>query len=203
MIIINRNILFDDIIEVIQNSIQIKKPIDNYINLWKTKLDFLEKYYKDNYNFEYDFYYFKGLSSIALRLIKTAKVNIVTYGVAINRFYNIKALYDLYNPIFIKHGPVVNTISEYIKYEFFNNRRVDYEEIFDLDLNIDDYYLLVARLLFSTYYFDLLKEEKIKTNYDRISNKIEDYIEYVKEIIIAIKKRHNDMSLLDYIINLL
>ena len=204
MININKNISFEDIITIIQKNIQIKKPIDNYFDLWKTKLDYLDKFYKENYNdFDYDFNYYKELSELSLRLIKSINIDIVTYGISINRFYNIKTIYDLYNSMNIRFGPVVNTISEYIKYEFFNSRVVDYNLIFDLDLNINDYYLLIARLLFATYYFDLLKNNKIQNEYINIVNRIEDYLNYVKDIIIAIKKRQNDMSLLDYLINLL
>ena len=198
------NFLFEDIIDLINNNIKIKRPIENYLGLWKTKINFLNKYYKENYNdLDLDFNYYKGLSEISLRLLKSSNIDIVTYGVSINRFNNINKKQDLYNPINIKFAPIVNTLSEYIKYEFFNNRRVDYKMIFEIDLNTNDYYLFIARLLFATYYFDLLKDRRIINNYEFIVNRIEDYIKYIKEIIIEIKKRHNDMSLLDYIVNLL
>ena len=202
MIFINKKIEFDDIILYSKNSIVINRLKIDYFYLWKKKLSFLEKYYKENNRTDnYDFFYYKGLSELALRLMKTINYNNITYGSSINRFDDINLFNDLY--IYSRYGPIINTVAEYIKYEFFNNRRVEYEKIFDINLTKEDYYFLVARLLFTTYYFDLIKNNKIITNYDYIVNKIESYIDYIKDIIMSIKKRHNDMPLLEYIVNLL
>ena len=202
MIFINKKIEFDDIILYSKNNIVINRLKIDYFYLWKKKLSFLEKYYKENNRTDnYDFFYYKGLSELALRLMKTINYNNITYGSSINRFDEINFFNDLY--VYSRYGPIINTVAEYIKYEFFNNRRVEYEKIFDINLTKEDYYFLVARLLFTTYYFDLIKNNKIITNYDYIVNKIESYIDYIKDIIMSIKKRHNDMPLLDYIVNLL
>ena len=202
MIFINKKIEFDDIILYSKNNIVINRLKIDYFYLWKKKLSFLEKYYKENNRTDnYDFFYYKGLSELALRLMKTINYNNITYGSSINRFDEINFFNDLY--VYSRYGPIINTVAEYIKYEFFNNRRVEYEKIFDINLTKEDYYFLVARLLFTTYYFDLIKNNKIITNYDYIVNKIESYIVYIKDIIMSIKKRHNDMSLLEYIVNLL
>ena len=202
MIFINKKIEFDDIILYSKNNIVINRLKIDYFYLWKKKLSFLEKYYKENNRTDnYDFFYYKGLSELALRLMKTINYNNITYGSSINRFDDINFFNDLY--IYSRYGPIINTVAEYIKYEFFNNRRVEYEKIFDINLTIEDYYFLIARLLFTTYYFDLIKNNKIITNYDYIVNKIESYIDYIKDIIMSIKKRHNDMPLLEYIVNLL
>ena len=202
MIFINKKIEFDDIILYSKNNIVINRLKIDYFYLWKKKLSFLEKYYKENNRTDnYDFFYYKGLSELALRLMKAINYNNITYGSSINRFDDINLFNDLY--IYSRYGPIINTVAEYIKYEFFNNRRVEYEKIFDINLTKEDYYFLVARLLFTTYYFDLIKNNKIITNYDYIVNKIESYIDYIKDIIMSIKKRHNDMSLLEYIVNLL
>ena len=202
MIFINKKIEFDDIILYSKNNIVINRLKIDYFYLWKKKLSFLEKYYKENNRTDnYDFFYYKGLSELALRLMKTINYNNITYGSSINRFDDINLFNDLY--IYSRYGPIINTVAEYIKYEFFNNRRVEYEKIFDINLTKEDYYFLVARLLFTTYYFDLIKNNKIITNYDYIVNKIESYIDYIKDIIMSIKKRHNDMPLLEYIVNLL
>ena len=202
MIFINKKIEFDDIILYSKNNIVINRLKIDYFYLWKKKLSFLEKYYKENNRTDnYDFFYYKGLSELALRLMKTINYNNITYGSSINRFDDINLFNDLY--IYSRYGPIINTVAEYIKYEFFNNRRVEYEKIFDINLTKEDYYFLVARLLFTTYYFDLIKNNKIITNYDYIVNKIESYIVYIKDIIMSIKKRHNDMPLLEYIVNLL
>ena len=202
MIFINKKIEFDDIILYSKNNIVINRLKIDYFYLWKKKLSFLEKYYKENNRTDnYDFFYYKGLSELALRLMKTINYNNITYGSSINRFDDINLFNHLY--IYSRYGPIINTVAEYIKYEFFNNRKVEYEKIFDINLTKEDYYFLVARLLFTTYYFDLIKNNKIITNYDYIVNKIESYIDYIKDIIMSIKKRHNDMPLLEYIVNLL
>jgi len=204
VIYINRNIIIDDIIKLSNNSF-INCYKNNYYLLWKKKIDFFESYYKDYYkNDDYDFNYYNGLSYNALNIVKKINYNNIRYGKTIKRFYNIKTLNDLYNPINIEIGPVVNSIVEYIKYEFFyNNREIDYEKIFSISLSFSDYYYFIARLLFPTYYYDLFKDNIIKKDYVIISNRINSYIPYIKRIILSIKKRHLKMPFLDYIINLL
>ena len=196
----NRDISFDDIINVCLKTKNNNQYKTNYYSIWKRKIEFFEKYYYDYYKKEeYDFEYYNGLSYNALNIVKMINYLNITYGISYNRFYNIKTMYDLDNPLYKKYGPIINSIGEYIKYEyFFKNREVNYEKIFDIPLTIDDYYYLVARLLFPTYFYDLFKNNE---KYDLISNYIYGYISYVKRIIIEIKKRHNNMSLLESIIN--
>lgn len=188
------------------SNINIKQNVQkkDYFLLWKNKIDFLEKYYKDYYSRDgYDFYYFYGLSMISLNIMKKINSMNITYGLSFNRFKDINTLYDLYNPFNVEYGPIVDSVSEFIKNEFFfNNKKIDYKEIFNLNLNEEDLYYLISRLLFPSYYFDLYKNNEIKNKYNIIQNLIEEYIAYIKEIFEEIKKRHQ-MPFIDYIINLL
>ena len=200
----NRKIIFEDIMNISSNIINYDLLKKNYFEIWNNKILFMEKYFYDYYNKEkIDFNYYNGLAYNALNLIKNINYSNITYGISYNRFYNINTLYDLYNPFNIEYGPIVDSIVEFIKYSiFYENHYINYDLLFDINLSKEDYYYLIARLLFPTYYYDLFKDNKIINDYKLISNKIYKYISYIKEIIIDIKKRHNDMSLIN-IINLL
>ena len=196
-------ISFKDLINISNNKYLYFPKID-YFNVWKNKIDFLDNYYKSYYEIDnYDFNYFRCLSEISLNIIRNIKYQSITYGVTYNRFYNIENLYDLYDPFNATYGPIVNSFAEYIKYRFFyNNEKVSFLDIFDINLNENDYYYFIARLIFPTYYFDLLKNNRIEKDYQKIINNYYNYVEYIKSIILEIKKRH-DMPFLNYIINLL
>ena len=207
MVIIINSVYYsiDDIIQIINRPSYNNSFKNNYYILWNKKIKYLEEYFNDYYKKEkYDFYYYNGLSYNALNIIKHINNLNITYGNTFNRFSNIISLYDLYNPLNMEYGPIVNAISEFIKYNYFyNNKETNIRKVFSLYLNDDDYYYLVARLLFPTYYYDLFKNNYMEKEYSIILNNICNYISYVKRIIIEIKKRHNNMSLLDYVINLL
>lgn len=198
----NRLLTIDDLIVVSKKAYYSQYNKKDIFNLWKNKIDYLDNYYNKTYNLDnYDYNYFKGVGELALNLLKKINYSNITYGLSYNRFYDIKTLYDLYNPFIIKIGPIINSFSELIKYNFFyNNKRTNYIKVFELNLSNEDYYYFIARLIFPTYYYDLLREDKIK-DYNNIINKIEGYNLYLKEVVLEIKKRHNDMSLLDYVIN--
>ena len=174
----------------------------NFYELWSKKVDYIESYY-NNYCLEnIDNNYFICLSTIAINLIKNINFNNVTYRLTYKRFYNIDTLYDMLDPFNIKYGPVVNGIAEYIKYSYFSKKeKVEYKDILSMKLNLEDYILFVARLIFPTYYFDLLNKEDMPISDIQITCNIDEYLEYVKEIINTIKKRYIKLSFLENIIN--
>ena len=151
--------------------------------MWNSKISFIEKYYNDYYSKEkIDFNYYNGLAYTALNIVNKINYLNITYGISYKRFYNINSLYELYNPFNIEYGPIVDSVTEYIKYFFFyKNESINYELLFNIRLTNDDYYYLIARLLFPTYYYDLFKDNKIVDNYRVISNRIVDYISYIKD----------------------
>lgn len=196
----NRRIMFNDIVQIsnLELNLNIKK-ID-YYNLWKNKIDFLDKYFALNrHDKDFDYEYFLGLAEISLFICKKVNYDNLTYGFSFNRFYNINTLYDLYNPFNTKYGPVANSISEYIKHSFFYlNLKVNIVDIIELYLSDDDFVFLIARLIFPTYFFDLLNNKE--NNYPLIINRLDNYIQYLKDILRAIKKRYN-VPFIDYLIN--
>lgn len=196
----NRLTCFDDLVNITKkyiNNIGIK---NNYFELWNSKISFIENYCTEKFNNNYDLYYYIGLSYIALNIVKKINNQNITYGNSYSRFYNIKSLYDLYNPFNTKISPIVDSFVEFIKYKYFYDREeVDYSNLFSIKLTNEDYYYLVARLIFPTYYFDIIND--IDKKYNVIVNRIESYIMYIKEIILDIKKRQDNLPLLDIIIN--
>ena len=198
----NRDITFNDLVYI--SNIYINIPIIkiNYYVLWIKKIDFIEKYAKDCNMLDYDINYYLGLSTIATNMIENVDFNNITYKFSFNRFYNINCLYDLLDPFNIKYGPCVNSLSEYIKYSYFyKHKKVDYNLLFNLNLNIDDYYLFISRLIFPTYFFDLLNQNDISSKYLNIINNIDGYILYIKEIFEKIKRRYSKLSSLEIIFN--
>ena len=200
----NRGLIFNDIINLSKYIINNNAYKNNYYIIWKNKIKILNKYYNDCYCFDnYDFNYFYELSNIALKMIKNINFNNLTYGLSFNRFYKVNLLYDLYNKNNYKIGPIVNSITEYIKYSFFYNDREENIFLIDnLDLSREDYIYLVSRLIFPTYYFDILNNNDIDDKHNMIMFKINKYFNYIKSIIMEIKKRHIDMPFIDSIINL-
>ena len=197
----NKKINIEDLIYILSlNNSYIKK---NYYIIWLQKIDYIEKYIKDYDLSDYDINYYLGLSNIALNIVKKIDFNNITCGLTYKRFYNINYIFDLLDPFNLCYGAKVDALSEFIKYSFFYKKeKIKYEAIFNLNLNINDYILFIARLIFPTYFFDLLEENNISEKYSNIINSIDRYKEYLKEIIYKIKKRYN-LSFLEYIINLL
>lgn len=202
--LINRYINLEDVIELSNIKVFLNSSKINYLQVWENKINFFENYFKKSKcAFYMDHDYFLGLAEISFTIAKEINFNNITYGFSMNRFYKIETIFDLYNPVNNFYGPIVNSISEYIKYAYFTlNKKEDFNKIFTLKFTKDDILFLIARLIFPTYYFDIYKIEDNYDDYNTIVNKIEGYITYIKEIFEEIKKRYN-LPFLNIIINLL
>jgi len=200
----NKIINIDDLIYIMNINFYIPMKINNYYLLWITKVEYIQEYIKEYDLSDYDINYYLGLSDIAINMIKKIDYSNISYGLVYKRFYNINEIYDLFDPFNLYYGSKVNTISEFIKYSYFyNHHKNEYEKIFKLNLNLNDYILFIARLIFPTYFFDLLGEKNIQQKYINIVNNIDGYNNFIKEIILEIKKRYKNLSFLENIINLL
>ena len=182
---------------------------ENYTNLWLKKNTYLENYLNSKFRFSgmnYDYYL--AMAELSLTLSKSVNYNNLTYGYCIKKNDCFSCLEELYDPSNIKNGPIVCNITEYIKYDFFNNDVIlkNLDCIFELELNVDDYLFMLCRFLYPNYYFDLFSfnDNDVKIKSFNIDSKINKYILFLKYVFDVIKKRHIiDMSLMNYIINLL
>jgi len=182
---LNRLIELRDVINMISinKNYYVTNIIIDYSKLWRRKLEYYNNLYryKKNYYFEY----FMGLGRNAILISKSVNYNNVNYGFNIKRIFKEDGIFKFWNPSFLVYGASVSILSEYIKCRFFYyNEEVDLKLINDLEFNSDEKKLLISKLIFPTYYFDLINcnEADINKNkIDDIISKVENYIKYVNK----------------------
>lgn len=132
--------MIEDIIKY-SNKLPIYKKV-NWKKLWEEKLDYYE-YQISELGLKYkklreSFSYYSGLCENAICLLNYANFDV--------------SMYSTY-----KRGRVIDNITrdvaEYIKYEFFYNDNI--VSIQKLNLTNTEYILLMSRLLYPSYYFDM------------------------------------------------
>ena len=103
---------------------------------------------------------------------------------------------SLYNPLNIIYDYRVRDVAEYIKNSFWTDNHNIYNELnnylYKNNLSLNEVKLLISRILFPSFYFDLYedifnynKDEKILNN---IISRIDEYEEYLNSIIIYFKR---------------
>lgn len=166
-------------------------------DLWSIKMDYLEKVINENgkkYPIIVDsFNYFVGMAENAISYYNNLSNKEVDNNslVISHRIININAtVYAIYDPVNIIIDHKARDIAEYIKYSFFNDNTNIFKE-----LNVyfkynyytkDDVVMLLARVLYPSFYFNMYediminsKEEKIITN---ITSKLDKYELYLARV---------------------
>ena len=166
-------------------------------DLWSIKMDYLEKVINENgkkYPIIVDsFNYFVGMAENAISYYNNLSNKEVDNNslVISHRIININdTVYAIYDPVNIIIDHKARDIAEYIKYSFFSNNSNIFKE-----LNIyfkynyytkDDVVMLLARVLYPSFYFNMYediminsKEEKIITN---ITSKLDKYELYLARV---------------------
>ena len=166
-------------------------------DLWSIKMDYLEKVINENgkkYPIIVDsFNYFVGMAENAISYCNNLSNKEVDNNslVISHRIININdTVYAIYDPVNIIIDHKARDIAEYIKYSFFNDNNNIFKE-----LNIyfkynyytkDDVVMLLARVLYPSFYFNMYediminsKEEKIITN---ITSKLDKYELYLARV---------------------
>lgn len=135
-------------------------------NLWIKKSNFLEELYFKNKN---KYYLIDNSIDYYMAMLELA-------------IYYLK---DKNNSIYVKE----KYFSNYLKEIFFNNKykNIDYKGIIIRGIGIFRYELVIARMVFPSYYFDKFddivlnnKEQSILNN---VVNKQNEYNNYIKNII--------------------
>ena len=168
----------------------------NWINLWESKVDYIEyqmvhvlkKYPLVNSIIDY----YIGLSENAISYLNeiSSKLNgKLSLGVCHKRITNEYTLFDLYNPLNLIIDFKIRDIAEYLKSSIIDN--LDVYSIYDSILNKYRFdklnlSLLVARLLYPSYFFDMLEDifmdkvnERMLNKLIKKSSKIEEFINNV------------------------
>mgnify|MGYP004674425151 FL=1 len=179
---------------IITNS---KITYHSWQDLWSIKMDYLEKVINENgkkYPIIVDsFNYFVGMAENAISYYNNlSNKEVDNNSLAIShRIININAtVYAIYDPVNIIIDHKARDIAEYIKYSFFSDNTNIFKE-----LNVyfkynyytkDDVVMLLARVLYPSFYFNMYediminsKEEKIITN---ITSKLDKYELYLTRV---------------------
>ena len=163
-----------------------KKKLDWY-HLWIKKSDYITNYYNN----------IKGKYEIIDESIDYYLV-MLEMGI-----YYLKDYSDYSDYVFVQHNILLDTglkydikerdFAEYIKYLFYNNSDINYVyDLIEKSINKYNYYLVVARLLFPSYYlyyFERVITENI--DYDmlkNIVNRSSEYEVYLKNIVFYMNK---------------
>lgn len=168
----------------------------NWVSLWSNKVDYIE-YQMGHLIKKYPFLnntidYYLGLCENAITYIKNLKMFSdykIPIGISHKRITKDATLFDLYNPLNLIIDYKVRNIAEYLKDAFFKDEDVNYilnivfKNFWFDKLNLS---LLVARLLYPSYYFDLFEEiidkeldENIVFSLTKKSSKYEEFIDLI------------------------
>jgi len=166
-------------------------------DLWSIKMDYLEKVINENgkkYPIIVDsFNYFVGIAENAISYYNNLSNKEVDNNslVISHRIININdTVYAIYDPVNIIIDHKARDIAEYIKYSFFSDNTNIFKELntyFKYNYYTkDDVVMLLARVLYPSFYFNMYediminsKEEKIITN---ITSKLDKYELYLARV---------------------
>lgn len=169
----------------------------NWKELWEEKIDYYE-YQMNQLGFKYkilkeSFSYYVGLSESAISLLNYINKKNIKFSICHKRVNYKENMDDFLNPLNIIVDNRTRDIAEFFKVNYINNN-IDVEKVLNylniLDLDYNESLLLMARLMYPSYYFDVydkviqekISEEKvnfyIKKNvyYETFLNKIYVYL---------------------------
>lgn len=166
---------------------------NNYIDLWKTKIDFYEKKIIDIRNknklIDNTFDFFVGLGENAIVYLTNNNVRISHLVLSHRRIDEKRNSFDFYNPLNYILDNRARDIADFIKSIFFYES-ISKEVIFNflnyINFNREEYILFIARMLYPTYYFDMIDKIIINNESEvilkKIIDKTNDYINLIEEL---------------------
>ncbi|MBQ2872500.1 MAG: hypothetical protein IJE89_00690 [Bacilli bacterium] len=200
---INKPISLEEI-SFISNSLMIEKINVNWGMLWSNKIDYLEDLINENgkkYPLIVDsFNYFVGMAENAISYFNSIITdNNYKYVISHKTIRWRDTVEALYNPLNIIFDYKVRDIAEYIKNSFFNNNYNIFNELViylrNNSLSLTDVNLLISRLLYPSFYFDMYedilidnKEEKIILD---VISRLDEYEEYLSKVICFFKDNYD------------
>lgn len=182
----DKKISFDDV-AFFSSKIIFSDMVINNGSIWALKNDSLE--YQVNmlgYNYPLmrgSFSYFLAFGETAIQLFNSIEKN-AFLSFSHKRVEYLEDSYDFYNPFNILIDYRVRDVVEYLKSKFFSGLDIfdDMVNYFNKNnLSYDEYLIFLARMLYPTYYFDLIEEIiKGKKKDDDLSGLINRAYEYEK-----------------------
>lgn len=200
---VNKNISLNEIL-FLNNYLSSKKLNVNWGQLWEKKIDYLEELINENGK-KYplivnSFNYFVGMTENAISYYNNISINDDINYVISHRSIKIgDTIESLYNPLNIILDYRVRDMAEYIKISFFKNNKLIFKEIQEYlisnNLNLTEIQLLVARLLYPSFYFDMYDDIMIDNQEEKILTfilaNLDNYEIYLSNVIELIRQRYN------------
>lgn len=198
---INRPILLSEISYLSNIKVKYQNNLmrNNWLFLWCKKIDYLE-YHQEQNKRKYpllaeSFDYFIGMSENAISYLNYTVMNMYPtnsdIGVISHDIIKMDGtIYSLYNPLNIIIDHKARDLAEYIKISFFKDNYSIFEELDEyFKHNYFSFYgmnLLVARIMYPSFYFDLY-DEIINNNINEatiltITSRINEYELYLQSI---------------------
>ena len=177
---------------VISNIYVERKKILSWKVLWIKKVDYVQRLYdeiKGKYKIvDESFNYYIGLWELAIYYMQD-------YGDYFEELYleHVVINDEYYNPLNIKLDIKERDFAEYMKYIFWNStyKDVDIHQLISKYRKFYDYNLVMARMLYPNYYFDLLDDIALGNKDEIVLRKIiarsGEFETYVSEILNEIK----------------
>ena len=192
---INKGISLEEI-SYISKSLYKEKINVNWGTLWSNKIDYLEDLINENgkkYPLIVDsFNYFVGMAENAISYFNSIVIDgnykyVVSHKI-IRWDDNVEVLY---NPLNITFDYRVRDVAEYIKNSFFNNNYNIFNELLGYlrsnYLSLMEIKLLISRLLYPSFYFDMYEDILIDNKEEKIIleviSRLDDYEEYLSKVI--------------------
>ena len=199
----NKNISLSEIL-FLNNYLNSKKLSVNWGQLWEKKIDYLEELINENGK-KYplivnSFNYFVGMTENAISYYNSINIgNDINYVISHRSIKIGDTIESLYNPLNIILDYRVRDIAEYIKISFFKNNKLIFKEIqkylINNNLSLTEVQLLVARLLYPSFYFDMYDDIMIDNQEEKILTfilaNLDNYEIYLSNVIELIRQRYN------------
>lgn len=190
----NNEIELSDIISY-DSSVYVKEEL-NWKKLWIGKLDYYEMQLDEagikHPTLKQSFNYYLGLSEIAINLLNYVNPKNITYYISHKR---LETKEDMVNPLNIIIDSRTRDVGEYIKAKYFYDKiEIRQLENFIASSNFskDEILLLLARLIYPSYYFDIYEKVFINGDAEKELNKIikknAEYEALLKDIYNSIKQ---------------
>ncbi len=197
---INKKITLSEITYLADN-LHTKKDNNNWGILWERKIDYLEKLIKENgkkYPLIVDsFNYFVGMAENAICYYNDILIPRDYEYVVSHRNIRFNDKVDaLYNPLNIIFDYKSRDLAEYIKNSFFINNKQIFDELYQSmmknNLSIIDIKLIVSRILYPSFYFEMYEDIMVYGNNERIIvdivDRLPEYETYLANIITFFRK---------------
>lgn len=174
----------------------------NWKELWKSKVDYYEYQVKElgikHPKVLNSFSYYIGMSEAAINLLNYTNINKIDTYISHKRITSNDSESSFLNPTKVIFDSMVRDIAEYIK-SCFMNEKINIQEslnmIDKLNLKRDEAILLLSRLIYPSYYFDIydsiIQEKASENKLDECIKKSNSYETFLKNVYNLLHLKYN------------